>query len=83
MPLIRYTHEPDVALYGSEPIEVYDVVARTVVADRRAVLVDAPEELAEQTKAELLEHAREVGVEVKSNAPKAKIVEAIQDAQAS
>lgn len=82
MPLIRYIYGPDIAEHGAEPVEVYDVEARVLTADRRAVLVDAPEVLAEQTKAELRRHAQEVGIEVPARAPKAEIIEAIQDAQA-
>lgn len=83
MPLIRYISDFDIAEHGDQPVEVPDVSVRVLVADRRAILVDDPEELAQKTKAELLEHAREVGVEVKASAPKAEVVEAIQGAQAS
>lgn len=82
MPLIRYTYPSDVRQYGSEPVEVPDVSARVLVADRRAVLVVPHEELAEQTKAELARRAAEVGADVSPRAAKAAIVEAIEKAQA-
>lgn len=40
MPKIRYTYGRDVARYGADPVDVHDITARKLVADRRAELVD-------------------------------------------
>jgi hypothetical protein len=46
MPTIRFTYDRDVARFGDRPVEVPEVTARRLVADRRAVLVaDADNEL--------------------------------------
>lgn len=78
MPLIRYTYARDVAAHGDQPVQVEDVEARVLVADRRAELVDA-DKLAELPKAALLDLADKASVEVKKTAPKADIVKAVAD----
>lgn len=41
MPTVRFTYARDVARFGSQPVEVPDVTARRLLADRRAELVPA------------------------------------------
>lgn len=43
MPTIRFTYDRDVARFGTQPVEVPEVTARKLVADRRAELVDVLE----------------------------------------
>lgn len=83
MPLIRYTHAPDVARHGSDPVHVEDVEARVLVDDmRRAERVD-PADLEQLPKADLVEVAEQVGAEVSKSAPKKRIAQAVAESEES
>lgn len=74
MPLIRCTYPRAVQMFGSEPVSVSDVEARTLIEKRWAVEV-TEDELAELKKPQLVEVAEDLGVPTKGT--KADIVEAI------
>jgi tRNA U54 and U55 pseudouridine synthase Pus10 len=76
MPLVRHTYFRDIAKHGDGPVHVEDVEARTLIADRRAVLV-TEEELAELKKAELADLAEQADVEVPKRGAKGQFVKAL------
>lgn len=76
MQLVRFTYGPDIAKHGESPVLVEDVEARVLTADRRAVRV-TEDELAEMTKADLVEVAHDLGIEAKGR--KADIAAAVAD----
>lgn len=76
MPLIRYTYHRDIAKHGDGPVHAEDVEVRTLLADRRAVLV-TEDDLAELKKAELVELADQAGVDVPKRDAKGHFVKAL------
>lgn len=80
MPLIRYTYSRDIAQHGDGPVYVEDVEVRTLLADRRAVLV-TEDELADLKKAELADLAEQAGVEVSKRDAKGQFVKALVESE--
>lgn len=81
MPRIKLTYAKDIQREGTDVLDVDDTRAAALVNLRRAVILDARDELEEKTKAELLEQAVRLGADVTSRQSKAEIIKAIQVAE--
>lgn len=81
MPKVRVSFSPDPSKIGTV-VDVDGLTARRMVREGRGVVVEAPADLADESKADLVAKAEALGVDVPARATKADLAGLISEAEA-